>query len=404
MFNFTAGLLAMVLSFSLTSAPANVNDWAQQVQDSGIGYQLMSMTREIPTDELSAAKADEMSSMLEDLVIENSTEDKREDNAALSAVSYTGEPGAVYRPMSTDITSEPLIRIKPTNPPKVKGIIGTFTGKGDVTSSEEPEESTELAEETSTPAPATTQTPAPVETSRPAEPVVKEETPVKDSPVATTPAPEAAPATIAAAEAVIVSRPPEPIVAEDNPHQDFPCTIPPETPAPEETPAPVVEQDASVEDAAETIAAPVAEAEAVVADEPAPAQEPSEPVFKYYPDIPLAENLQHVLFDACIRNDISYEVALALIWSESGFNVNSNNGICYGLCALHKYYYPTNLTPEENINAGMDLLGLYKNRYDSDIEKALDAYGNGSFNGTVTKYTKIVMRRAEGFKEFMATH
>lgn len=391
MFNFTAGLLATVLSLLLTSAPADVDNWAQQVQDSGIGYQLMSMTREIP--------ADEMSDVLADLVIDDNAKDD-----ASSIVMPVGESKAVYRPMSTDITSEPLIRIKPTNPPKVKGIIGTFTGKGDVTSSEEPEESTEPAEETSTPAPATTQTPAPVETSRPAEPVVKEETPVKDSPVATTPAPEAAPATIAAAEAVIVSRPPEPIVVEDNPHQDFPCTIPPETPAPEETPAPVVEQDASVEDAAETIAAPVAEAEAVVADEPAPAQEPSEPVFKYYPDIPLAEDLQHVLFDACLRNDIPYEVALALIWSESGFQVDANNGICYGLCALHKYYYPTDLTPEENINAGMDLLGLYKDRYDGDIEKALDAYANGSFKGTVTQYTKIIMRRAEGFKEFMATH
>lgn len=341
MINIAAGILASALCV-LLSTPAAAGNWAQQVQDSGIGYHLMSMHHEI-------------------------LEDSIPDRGAQRDTRSVGGTHVVYRPKaSTSDLNSSGSSMKSKTLRSAPPTVGTQLKEPDASPSEIPE-----------PTAAPSHTP---------DPCVEEEALVMDNPATPTPVPEETPAAeqsdadaAATSESgAVVSRPPEPIVPEDIPHQDLPTRVPPT----EET-VPQAQQ-AAAEHAAE--------------------QEPEDPVFKYYPDIPLAEDLQHALFDACIENDIPYEVALALIWSESGFNVDSNNGICYGLCALHKYYYPTDLTPEENIKAGMDLLGLYKDRYDGDIEKALDAYANGSFKGTVTTYTQIIMRRAEGFKNFMETH
>ena len=341
MINIAASILASALCV-LLSTPAATGNWTQQVKDSGIGYHLMSMHHEI-------------------------LEDSIPDRGAQRDTRSIGRAHAIYRPMaSTSVLISSKSSVKRKTIQSAPPTVGTQLKKLDASPSEIPD-----------PTAAPNHTP---------DPYVEEEALVMDNPARPTPAPEETPtmeqtnADVAATSVsdAVVSRPPEPIVPEDIPHQDLPTRVPPT----EET-VPKAQQAAA---------------------EPAAEQEPEGPVFKYYPDIPLAEDLQHVLFDACIENDIPYEVALALIWSESGFNVNSNNGICYGLCALHKYYYPTDLTPEENIKAGMDLLGLYKDRYDGDIEKALDAYANGSFKGTVTTYTQIIMRRAEGFRSFMETH
>lgn len=341
MINIAASILATALCV-LLSTPAAAGNWAQQAQDSGIGYHLMSMHHEI-------------------------LEDSNPDRGAQRDTRSFGRTHAIYRPMASvpDLTasgSSMMSKTLQSAPPKV----GTRLKEPDASPSEIPE-----------PTAAPSHTP---------DPCAEEEALVMDNPATPAAAPEEtltaeqtnADDAATSESGAVASKLPEPIVPEDIPHQDLPTRVPPtEETVPQE-------QQAAAEPAAE--------------------QEPEGPLFKYYPDIPLAEDLQHVLFDACIEKDIPYEVALALIWSESGFNVNSNNGICYGLCALHKYYYPTDLTPEENIKAGMDLLGLYRDRYDGDIVKALDAYANGSFRGTVTTYTKIIMSRAEGFTKFMETH
>ena len=113
-------------------------------------------------------------------------------------------------------------------------------------------------------------------------------------------------------------------------------------------------------------------------------------------DVPLSFELQDNLHTTCSEQGIPYHVALGLIESESGFNPNVDNGICYGLLALHRAYFPSNLTPLENMRTGIKCLGDHLKRYGT-IEAALTAYNAGHDTGSRT-YAGKVLERAEKWK------
>lgn len=119
-------------------------------------------------------------------------------------------------------------------------------------------------------------------------------------------------------------------------------------------------------------------------------------------EIPLIYELQDELRTACEAYGIPYPLALALIETESTFQVdavNADSG-CYGLCQLNPRYFPADLTPAQNIWAGMDYLAFCLERYGGDTEAALTAYNAGHDTGDKV-YANKVMKNQEKWEEIL---
>ena len=101
----------------------------------------------------------------------------------------------------------------------------------------------------------------------------------------------------------------------------------------------------------------------------------------YREDIPLDRELQAALREACEEHSVPVSLALGLIEEESHFqpDVVSSKG-AYGLCQLNPKYFPADLTPAENISAGVAYLGELLERH-GDTEAALRAYNLGWDDG-----------------------
>lgn len=118
---------------------------------------------------------------------------------------------------------------------------------------------------------------------------------------------------------------------------------------------------------------------------------------RYREDVPLDRELQAVLRAACEEHEVPVSLALGLIEVESRFDPVVDNGLCYGLCQLNKRYYPDNLTPAENLQAGIVHLGGLLEQYE-DTAVALTAYNAGSDTGS-RKYADAVLAAAERWEE-----
>lgn len=110
-------------------------------------------------------------------------------------------------------------------------------------------------------------------------------------------------------------------------------------------------------------------------------------------DVPLEYELQDVLHTAAQANGVPYHVALGLIYVESRFQADADNGTSYGLCQLNRDYFQSGLTPEENIEAGMEYLGSLIERY-GDLSAALCSYHDGHDTGR-RGYSNAVLEAAE---------
>lgn len=114
---------------------------------------------------------------------------------------------------------------------------------------------------------------------------------------------------------------------------------------------------------------------------------------EYREDIPLSGALQAALREACEEHSVPVSLALGLIEVESRFDEMADNGLCYGLCQLNKRYYPDNLTPAENIQAGIAHLGGLLEQYE-DTAAALTAYNAGHDTGN-RAYARAVLDASE---------
>lgn len=116
----------------------------------------------------------------------------------------------------------------------------------------------------------------------------------------------------------------------------------------------------------------------------------------YFSECKLSKELQQVVYDVCNDTGIPYNVALGLIEVESTFNVNALNKStgCYGLCQLNPKYFPSDLTPAENIKTGLTWLARLYGNNGGDMAKALTVYNVGHDNGTRT-YAAKVLKAAE---------
>lgn len=130
--------------------------------------------------------------------------------------------------------------------------------------------------------------------------------------------------------------------------------------------------------------------------EHAPTPEPDKPACD--PAVPLPEELQIVLRDACEEYGVELAMALGVIEVESGFKPDIVNPIsgCYGLMQLNPRYFPADLPHGENIRQGVAYLGQLLERY-GDEAAALTAYNAGHDTGS-RKYAGSVLAAAEKWR------
>lgn len=137
---------------------------------------------------------------------------------------------------------------------------------------------------------------------------------------------------------------------------------------------------------------------AVQALDPEPALDPGS-IMSYNPNIPLSEDLQFILQDACLEHGVEFAVALGLIEVESDFKIGADNGLSYGLMQLNRRYFPDNLPPGENIVYGVEYLGQLIARYET-LEAALCAYNAGHDTGK-RGYANAVLAAASKWREIL---
>ena len=144
-------------------------------------------------------------------------------------------------------------------------------------------------------------------------------------------------------------------------------------------------------------------AEAVIVETPAPVrsvEEASDPE-NDYSWIPLADDLAEQLVESCEEYEVPLELALAVMEQESGFQTDALNEAtgCYGLMQINPSYFPSGLSPAENINAGVEYLGELMEMY-GDKGHAATAYFYGPTDQAESWYSSEVMEKAEKWEAF----
>lgn len=126
---------------------------------------------------------------------------------------------------------------------------------------------------------------------------------------------------------------------------------------------------------------------------PAPEEPEPEAPEVWREDVPLSAELQAALLAICAETGVDPMLALGLIQTESNFQTDivSPTGD-YGLCQLCRLYFPTDLTPEENMRTGIGYLAELLSRY-STTEAALTAYNRGHDDGS-RSYARVVLGHA----------
>ena len=136
-----------------------------------------------------------------------------------------------------------------------------------------------------------------------------------------------------------------------------------------------------------------------------------EPERVYY-DVPLSEDLQDHIFNLCDEKGIEYKVAMALIRTESRFDVTcvGDSGNSLGLMQIQpRWHYERMerlgcddlLDPYQNVTVGLDLFSDLLEEY-GEVEYALMAYnGGGAYadsmieSGLISDYAYSVISYAD---------
>lgn len=131
------------------------------------------------------------------------------------------------------------------------------------------------------------------------------------------------------------------------------------------------------------------------------------PVILY--DVPLSEDLQLHIIGLCEEHHIDPAIILAMCFRESSYNPSAigDGGNSLGLMQIQPRWNMALmeqlgcldlLDPYQNVTVGIAVLAGQLERYEGDLAKALVAYNQGHFNGTVTQYAKEVLAKAEELK------
>jgi len=156
----------------------------------------------------------------------------------------------------------------------------------------------------------------------------------------------------------------------------------------------------------------------------------SEKLVNIYPqrpeyDISLPIKYQDLIWQLCLKNDLSYEFVLAVFHYESKFNPQAKNknkdkSTDVGVSQLNNYYIDTHrgyaikycdlpesvnfnmLNPDHNIRAGIGTLVYLRDywRQKGVSEHYLLEYITGSFNMGVTGFTEYIKRTGKIEREY----
>lgn len=92
---------------------------------------------------------------------------------------------------------------------------------------------------------------------------------------------------------------------------------------------------------------------------------------------------------------MDYFAALGLIQVESNFQLDAVSPCgSYGLCQLNPAWFPSGLSPEENVRAGLEYPGELLETYSGDVQAALRAFNRGYDDGA-RGYPSAVLSAAE---------
>lgn len=114
----------------------------------------------------------------------------------------------------------------------------------------------------------------------------------------------------------------------------------------------------------------------------------------FWQTVPLDQECREALVESCEANHVPLCLALGVIHEESSFDSTATNSISYGYMGLNVKYFPSDLTPEENIRAGVSHLAWQIERYNGDIQAALRSYNRGYDDGD-RKYARAVLDASE---------
>lgn len=121
-------------------------------------------------------------------------------------------------------------------------------------------------------------------------------------------------------------------------------------------------------------------------------------------NVPMDDETQLALYEACEEFNVPYEVALAVIKQETNFqNVMGDNGDSYGYMQLQPRWHQSRMErlgvtdlmdAESNFRVGCDYLAELLSKY--TVEEALTAYNSGSAGSS--EYATSVMGYMEEYR------
>ena len=129
----------------------------------------------------------------------------------------------------------------------------------------------------------------------------------------------------------------------------------------------------------------------------------------YYDSVPLDQDLQDYIIRECDAKGIDPAIVMAMIDRESEYKADTigDNGNSFGLMQIQPKWHTERmerlgctdlLDPYHNVRVGVDYLCEMLNKY-GDMAKALVAYNQGQYKGTITEYATDVLEKAERIGE-----
>lgn len=136
---------------------------------------------------------------------------------------------------------------------------------------------------------------------------------------------------------------------------------------------------------------------------------PTEPEFSGYDFIPLPNDFQKQVNIFCDEHDISFNIVMAVIRTESNFQMNivGDNGNSIGLMQIQPRWWQSLANihgldiyePIDNVHLGIIILTDLIKRNSNDLNKALKQYNSGNPNTTFTGYIDKVHANSKWLNE-----
>ena len=128
------------------------------------------------------------------------------------------------------------------------------------------------------------------------------------------------------------------------------------------------------------------------------------PVVLY--NVPLDAELQIHIIETAEEYGIDPAIIFAMAYRESAYNpgIMGDGGNSYGLMQIQPRWHSERmerlgcldlLDPYQNVTVAIDYLAEMLGWYGGDMAKALVAYNQGSYTGTITRYAVAVLEIAE---------